>query len=42
MALYTSITTGRTTPTAIEVNLKTIQWIDAAVRSLDTGSVVSF
>ena len=42
MALYTSITTGRTTPTAIEVNLKTIQWIDAAVRSLDTGSVVTF
>ena len=42
MALYTSITTGKTTPTAIEVNLKTIQWIDAAVRSLDTGSVVTF
>ena len=41
MALYTSMTTGRTTPTAIEVNLKTIQWIDAAVRSLDTGSVVA-
>ena len=40
MALYTSMTTGRVTPTAIEVNLKTIQWIDAAVRSLDTGSVV--
>ena len=42
MALYTSITTDRTTPTAIEVNLKTIQWIDAAVRSLNSGSIVSF
>ena len=42
MALHTSITTGRTTPTAIEINLKTIQWIDAAVRSLDTGTVVTF
>lgn len=42
MALYTSITTDRVTPTAIEVNLKTIQWIDAAVRSLDTKSIITF
>jgi hypothetical protein len=39
-AFYTAITTGALTPTSIETNLKTIQWIDAAVRSLRTGSVV--
>ena len=42
IALYTSITTDRVTPTAIEVNLKTIQWIDAAVRSLATKSIITF
>lgn len=39
-AFYTALTTGQTTPTAIEVNLKTIQWIDAAVQSLHTGNVM--
>lgn len=39
-AFYTAITTGQTTPTSIEVNLKTIQWIDAAVQSLHTGNVI--
>ena len=39
-AFYTAITTGQITPTSIEVNLKTIQWIDAAVQSLHTGTVV--
>jgi predicted dehydrogenase len=41
-AFYTAITTGQTTPTSIESNLKTIQWIDAAVRSLQSGSVITF
>lgn len=40
-AFYTAVATGQTTPTSIEVNIKTIQWIDAAVQSLHTGSVVS-
>lgn len=40
-AFYTAITTGQTTPTSIEVNIKTIQWIDAAVQSLRTGAVVN-
>ena len=39
-AFYAAITTGQLTPTSIEVNIKTIQWIDAAVQSLQTGSVV--
>lgn len=41
-AFYTAITTGQRTPTSIEVNLKTIQWIDAAVQSLHTGNVIRF
>jgi predicted dehydrogenase len=41
-ALHAAITTGSTTPTSIDVNVKTIQWIDAAVRSLRTGEVVRF
>ncbi len=41
-AFYTAITTGRATPTSIDTNLKTIQWIDAAVRSLKSGTVVTF
>lgn len=40
-AFYTAVTTGQTTPTSIEVNIKTIQWIDAAVQSLHTGTVVN-
>lgn len=40
-AFYTAITTGQTTPTSIEVNLKTIQWIDAAVRSLKSSGVIT-
>jgi len=39
-AFYTAVTTGQLTPTSIAVNLKTIQWIDAAVQSLHTGNVV--
>lgn len=39
-AFYTAVTTGQVTPTSIAVNLKTIQWIDAAVQSLRTGQVV--
>jgi UDP-2-acetamido-3-amino-2,3-dideoxy-glucuronate N-acetyltransferase len=39
-AFYTAVTTGQSTPTSISVNLKTIQWIDAAVQSLRTGQVV--
>ena len=39
-AFYTAVTTRALTPTSIEVNLKTIQWIDAAVQSLRTGNVV--
>lgn len=39
-AFYTAVTTGQMTPTSIEVNIKTIQWIDAAVQSLHTGNVV--
>ncbi len=39
-AFHTAIITGRTTPTSIETNIRTIQWIDAAVRSLRTGEVV--
>ncbi len=39
-AFYTAITTGQSTPTSIETNLKTIQWIDAAVRSLHSGGVI--
>lgn len=41
-AFYTAITTGQATPTSIDTNLKTIQWIDAAVRSLKSGNVVTF
>jgi predicted dehydrogenase len=41
-AFYAAITTGQTTPTSIDINLKTIQWIDAAVRSLKSGSVITF
>jgi predicted dehydrogenase len=39
-AFHTAITTARTTPTSIEANVRTIQWIDAAVRSLRAGGVV--
>lgn len=39
-AFYIAVMTGALTPTSIEVNLKTIQWIDAAVQSLRTGNVV--
>jgi predicted dehydrogenase len=39
-AFHTEITTGHTTPTSIDLNLRTIQWIDAAVRSLRSGMVV--
>jgi predicted dehydrogenase len=39
-AFYAAVTTGQVTPTSIAVNLKTIQWIDAAVQSLQTGQVV--
>lgn len=41
-AFYTAITTGCATPTSIDANVRTIQWIDAAVRSLRTGNVVRF
>lgn len=41
-AFHTAITTGRETPTSIDTNIRTIQWIDAAVRSLRTGEVVRF
>jgi predicted dehydrogenase len=41
-AFYSAITTGQLTPTSIETNLKTIQWIDAAVRSLKSGNVITF
>jgi predicted dehydrogenase len=41
-AFYTAITTGQSTPTSIQVNLKTIQWIDAAIRSIEGGQVVRF
>jgi predicted dehydrogenase len=39
-AFYTAVTTGQVTPTSIAINLKTIQWIDAAVQSLRRGQVV--
>lgn len=39
-AFYAAITKGTSVPTSIETNLKTIQWIDAAVRSLESGNVV--
>ena len=39
-AFYAAVTTGQTTPTSIEMNLSTIQWIDAAVQSLRSGNVV--
>lgn len=39
-AFYTEVVHGRRAPTSIEVNLKTIEWIDAAVRSLRSGTVV--
>lgn len=39
-AFYAAITTSQLTPTSIEVNIKTIQWIDAAVQSLHTGTVI--
>ncbi len=41
-AFLHAITSGESVPTSIDVNLKTIQWIDAAVRSLETGEVVRF
>jgi hypothetical protein len=41
-AFYAEVATGRATPTSIETNIRTIQWIDAAVRSLRTGEVVRF
>ncbi|MBX3001039.1 MAG: Gfo/Idh/MocA family oxidoreductase [Caldilineaceae bacterium] len=41
-AFYTAITTGKSTPTSIDVNLKTIQWIDAAIRSIESQQVVTF
>ena len=41
-AFHHAITSGESVPTAIDVNLKTIQWIDAAVKSLETGEVVRF
>jgi predicted dehydrogenase len=41
-AFYRAITTGQSTPTSIHTNLKTIQWIDAAIQSLKRGSVVTF
>ena len=40
-AFYAAVTTGQLTPTSIEVNIKTIQWIDAAVQSLHTGTIVT-
>lgn len=40
-AFYTAITTGQTTPTSIEVNLQTIQWIDAVARSIESKQVVT-
>lgn len=39
-AFYAAITQKTPTPTAIGQNLRTIQWIDAAVRSLQTGEVI--
>jgi predicted dehydrogenase len=39
-AFDAAIATGRATPTSIGTNIKTIQWIDAAMRSLRSGSVV--
>jgi predicted dehydrogenase len=39
-AFYTEIVHGRRAPTSIEVNLRTIEWIDAAVQSLRSGTVV--
>jgi predicted dehydrogenase len=41
-AFHTAIAKGVEVPTSIAVNLKTIQWIDAAVRSLESGEVVRF
>lgn len=41
-AFHTAVTTGAEVPTSIALNLKTIQWIDAAVRSLENGDVVRF
>ncbi|MEZ4833885.1 MAG: Gfo/Idh/MocA family oxidoreductase [Caldilineaceae bacterium] len=41
-AFLHAIATSESVPTAIDVNLKTIQWIDAAVKSLETGEVVRF
>ena len=32
-AFHTAITTGRSVPTSIDINLNTIRWIDATVRS---------
>ncbi len=41
-AFFHTIMTREAAPTSIEVNLKTIQWIDAAVRSLESGDVIRF
>jgi predicted dehydrogenase len=41
-AFYAQVTTGRPAPTSIEINLKTLEWIDAAVRSGQNHSIVVF
>lgn len=41
-AFYSAIMTGQSTPTSIDVNVRTIQWLDAAVRSLHERSVITF
>lgn len=40
-AFFTAATTGQLTPTSIELNLRTIQWLDAAVRSLHQRRVIT-
>lgn len=39
-AFYDAIAIGKAAPTAIEVNVRTIEWIGAAVESLRAGAVV--
>jgi hypothetical protein len=40
-AFFVAVKTGQATPTSIDVNVRTIQWLDAAVRSLQEHRVIT-
>ncbi len=40
VAFHSAIVSGRTAPTSLEVNVQTLQWIDAAVRSSQEGQII--